>query len=80
MRKEALPIMGVLTGACVSQLLPSGSVAVDLGATPETEALMSNVLSENAMPAGLKNWLSAPSFRATPVWPMPICLVRSVLT
>ena len=67
MRNDAATFSGVLMGACVSHSEPSGSVAVELGATAETDAEMSSVRSEKAMPAGLKSMLSAPSFSATPV-------------
>ncbi len=78
MLKAALTLMGVETPLSVSYSLPS-TVAVAVGIMPVNEPVRSRVLSIYAIPAGLKYMFSAPSFRATPVCPIPICLVEREL-
>ena len=72
-------IIGVLTLLSVSYVFPS-YVALAVGITPFNDAEKSRVLSMKAIPAGLKYILSEPSFRATPVCPIPPCLALNVLT
>ncbi len=79
MENAAPIIIGVLTSLSVSYHFPS-ILAFPVAITPFTLPDMSRVLSMNAIPAGLKYMLSAPSFCATPVCPIPPCFALNVLT
>lgn len=56
------------------------TVAVHVGNMALKEAERSTLSFMNAIAAGLKNWLSAPSFIPIPACPMPSCRVLREFT